>query len=218
LEDKPAKLRQKDRDARWTVKFTKAKPREDGSMPPVDIAIPLFGYQNRVSIDRGFGFIRRWAATDAAAYEGRRLREGLLDKTNTASAVWADTAYRSAINEAYLARNGFVSRIHRKKPKGRAMPEAIRHANNVKSKIRSRVEHVFAEQKDWMGLFIRTMGSRGQRPRSEWSISSTTSSVYCSYKRQRWHEGIGHQKRASSALANRKSVAETDRERSPRGK
>jgi len=31
--DKPAKLRQKDRDARWTVKYTKAKPREDGSMP-----------------------------------------------------------------------------------------------------------------------------------------------------------------------------------------
>jgi hypothetical protein len=25
---KPAKLRHKDRDARWTVKFTKAKPRE----------------------------------------------------------------------------------------------------------------------------------------------------------------------------------------------
>jgi hypothetical protein len=43
----------------------------------VDLAIPLFGYQNHVSIDRGFGFIRRWTATDAAAYEGRRLREGL---------------------------------------------------------------------------------------------------------------------------------------------
>ena len=36
---KPAKLRHKDRDARWTVKFSKAKPREDGSMPPVDLAI-----------------------------------------------------------------------------------------------------------------------------------------------------------------------------------
>ena len=36
-------------------------------MPPVDLAIPLFGYQNHVSIDRRFGFIRRWAATDAAA-------------------------------------------------------------------------------------------------------------------------------------------------------
>ena len=28
--DKPAKLRQKDRDARWTVKFSKAKVAEDG--------------------------------------------------------------------------------------------------------------------------------------------------------------------------------------------
>jgi len=156
--DKPAKLRQKDRDARWTVKFTKAKPKEDGSTPPVDLAIPLFGYQNHVSIDRGFGFIRKWAATDAAAWEGRRLREGLLDKTNTASGVWADTAYRSAVNEAFMARHGFVSHIHRKKPKGRAMPEAIRRANNAKSKIRSRVEHVFAEQKDRMDLFIRTIG------------------------------------------------------------
>ena len=32
---KPAKMRHKDRDARWTVKFTKAKPRQDGSTPPV---------------------------------------------------------------------------------------------------------------------------------------------------------------------------------------
>lgn len=88
---KPAKLRQKDRDARWTIKFSKAKARPDGTVPPADIAIPTFGYQNHVSIDREHGLIRRWEATDAAAYEGARLREGLLDKTNTASAVWADT-------------------------------------------------------------------------------------------------------------------------------
>ena len=106
------------------------------------MAIPLFGYQNRVSIDRRFGFIRRWAATDAAAYEGRRLRQGLLDKSNTASGVWADTAYRSAANEAFLTKNGFVSHIHRKKPKGRVMPETMRRANNAKSKIRAPVEHV----------------------------------------------------------------------------
>jgi hypothetical protein len=81
--EKPAKLRHKDRDARWTVKFTKAKPSEDGSSPMVDLAIPVFGYQNHISIDRGFGFIRQWSATDAAAYEGRRLREGLLDKNQS---------------------------------------------------------------------------------------------------------------------------------------
>ena len=140
------------------TKFTKAKPREDGSLPSVDLAIPVFGYQNHISIDRGFGFIRKWSATDAAAYEGRRLREGLLDKTNTAAGVWADTAYRSAANETFMERNGFISHIHRKKPKGRAMPEAIRRANAAKSKIRSRVEHVFAEQKDRMEVFIRTVG------------------------------------------------------------
>jgi IS5 family transposase len=38
------------------------------------------------------------------------------------------------------------------------MPEAIRRANNAKSKIRSRVEHVFAEPKDRIGLLIRTIG------------------------------------------------------------
>jgi IS5 family transposase len=156
--DKPAKLRQKDRDARWTVKFSKAKEQADGTKPPVDIAIPTFGYQNHVSIDCGFGFIRKWAATDAAAYEGARLREGLLDKTNTAGGVWADTAYRSATNEAYMRKHGFVSRIHRKKPKGRPMSETVRRANAAKSKIRSRVEHVFAAQKDRMDLFVRTIG------------------------------------------------------------
>jgi hypothetical protein len=155
---KPAKLRQKDRDARWMVKFTKAKPQTDGTMPPVDIAIPAFGYQNHISIDARHGLIRKWLVTDAAAYEGARLREGLLDKTNTSKIVWADTAYRSAANETFMDKHGFISRVHRKKPTGRPMPEMIRRANNLKSKVRSRVEHVFAEQKSRMGLFIRTIG------------------------------------------------------------
>lgn len=55
-------------------------------------------------------------------------------------------------------KHGFVSRVHRKKPKGRPMPEATRSANDRKSKVRSRVEHVFAEQKGRMDLFIRTIG------------------------------------------------------------
>jgi hypothetical protein len=48
----------------------------------------------------------------------------------------------------------------RKKPKGRAMPETMRRANNAKSKIRAHVERVFAEQKDRMGLFIRNYRDR----------------------------------------------------------
>lgn len=65
---RPAKLRHKDRDARWTVKFKKAKEKADGTKPPVDIAIPTYGYQNHVAIDAGFGFIHKWQATDAASY------------------------------------------------------------------------------------------------------------------------------------------------------
>ena len=38
------------------------------------------------------------------------------------------------------------------------MPAATRQANALKSKVRSRVEHVFAVQKAKMGLFVRTIG------------------------------------------------------------
>lgn len=38
------------------------------------------------------------------------------------------------------------------------MPERTAKANAAKSKVRARVEHVFAHQRDNMGLFIRTIG------------------------------------------------------------
>ena len=159
---KPAKLRQKDRDARWTVKFSKAKPREDG-LPQVDLAVPAFGYNqaakqiDHISIDRRHGLIRGWTTTHAAALDGARLGD-VLDADNTASDVWADTAYRSAKNETMLTACGLVSRIHRKKPAGRPMSAWTRRANGRKSEVRSRIEHVFAHQKGLMALFIRTIG------------------------------------------------------------
>ncbi|GBR65659.1 hypothetical protein GWA01_24870 [Gluconobacter wancherniae NBRC 103581] len=114
----------KDRHARWTLKFTKAKRQDDGTIP----------------------------ATDPAASDGARLREGLLDKANMASSVWADTAYRSKANE------GFVSKVYTKKPHLKPVPLHIQRSNARKSVIRSRVEHVFADQKSQMGLFVRTVG------------------------------------------------------------
>ena len=155
--EKPAKLRQKDRDARWTVKYTKARPDPDGEVPPVDIAIPAFGYQNHVGADRRHRLIRRWTMTDAAAHAGARLGE-LLDPSNTAAGIWADTGYRSKKNEALLKDRMLESHIHRKKPRGRAMPINVARANGRRSTIRAPVEHIFACQKDKMGLFIRTIG------------------------------------------------------------
>ena len=117
---KPAKLRQKDRDARWTVKYTKAKPGEDGT-PRVDLAIPAFGYKNHLGIDRRHRLIRRWTVSDAARHDGALLPE-LIDTNNTAGDVWADTAYRSKANESFLAGRLLRSQIHRKKPKRPAKP------------------------------------------------------------------------------------------------
>ncbi len=154
--EKPAKLRQKDREARWTVKFSKAKPREDGA-PQIDLAVPAFGYKNHVAIDRRHGLICGWTASHAAAHDGAWLAE-VVDADNTAGDVWADTAYCSAKNEACLAERGLVSRIHRKKPPGRSMPVRTRRANARKSTVRSAVEHVFARQKGPMALVVRTIG------------------------------------------------------------
>jgi transposase, IS5 family len=154
--NKPAKLRQKDRDARWTVKYTKAKPSADGA-PRVDLAVPAFGYKNHLGIDRRHRLIRCWTVTDAARHDGALLPE-LIDPSNTASEVWADTAYHSQANEKFLAGRVLRSQIHRKKPKGKPMPRRTARANARKSAVRSAVEHVFARQKGPMGLFIRTIG------------------------------------------------------------
>ena len=72
--------------------------------------------------------------------------------------MWGDTGYRSKTNEAHLSDHGFVSRIHRKKPMGKLKPDATRRANARRSRVRSAVEHVFAHEKDLMGLLVRTIG------------------------------------------------------------
>jgi IS5 family transposase len=155
--EQPAKAAQKDTNARWTVKYSKAKARADGTKP-VDIAIPIFGYKSHVSIDRMHGIIRRLIVTDAGAHDGARLREGLIQTANTARDVWADSAYRSAENEAWLAAQGMKSQVHRRKPRGRPMPKRTSRANGRKSVVRAKIEHVFAQQKDRMRLTIRTIG------------------------------------------------------------
>jgi IS5 family transposase len=154
-----AKRRQKDLDARWTIKRGRSKRSDASEMQAagVQIAVPVFGYKNHAGIDRRHGLIRRWTVTNAAAHDSRPF-EGLLDPKNTASKVWADTAYRSARNEAAMAKRSRVSMVHFRKPKGRPLPARHAKANAARSAVRSAVEHVFAGQKHRMKLFVRTVG------------------------------------------------------------
>ena len=155
---KPRKLAQKDRDARWVVKYSKAKPNpKNPAAKMVDIAIPTFGYKDHISIDQRHGFIRKWQVSDASRYDGYEL-ENLLDGDNTASAIYADSAYGSKVNRQMLERRGLKAEIHTRKPKGKAMSERASKANGRRSKIRAFVEHPFAHLKSIMGLFVRTIG------------------------------------------------------------
>jgi IS5 family transposase len=61
-------------------------------------------------------------------------------------------------NEDLLRQRMLVSHIHRQRPVGRPMPVRTARANATKSAIRAPIEHVFAEQKHRMGLFVRTIG------------------------------------------------------------
>lgn len=149
---------------------------------PVDLAIPMFGYKNHIGIDRTHGLIRTWDASPANAHDGARLPV-LISLDNTASGVWADTAYRSKKNEAFLAKGMFTSNIHQRKPHRRAMPERIARANARRSAVRSAVEHVFAGQKHRMGLVVRTIGIARAR------IKIGMANLAYNFQRLAWLEG-----------------------------
>lgn len=57
-----------------------------------------------------------------------------------------------------MKKHGFVSKVYRKKPHLKPMPRHIQKSNAGKSVIRSRVDHVFADQKSQTVVFVRTVG------------------------------------------------------------
>lgn len=140
-DEKPAMKRQKDTDARWTKKHGKT----------------YFGYKNHVSIDRENKLVRHFEVTDAAVHDSQ-VFDTLLDETNTSADVWADSAYRSAKQEAELKERGYRSHIQTKGTVKRKLSERATKANHRRAKVRVRVEHVFAAQTAMGGMLVRTIG------------------------------------------------------------
>ncbi len=155
-----AKRAQMDTDGRWTLKRGRKRAADRSGLQErteTELVIPVFGYKNHLGIDRRHGFIRSFAVTDAARHDGRQLGR-LLDPHNTASAVWADSAYRSAANVTLLARRGLAPQFQRPKPRGRPMPPHIMRGNARRARVRVAIEHVFAALKCRLGLVIRSVG------------------------------------------------------------
>jgi hypothetical protein len=152
-----AKAAQIDRDGRWTLKRGKKRPPKADARVATERVVPCFGYKNHVTIGRRHGCIRRYAVTHAASHDGAQLA-AVLDSDNTASTVWADTAYRSQANLALLAKRGLVEQPQRPTPRGKPMASNIRRGNARRAKVRSAVEHVFAVQTRRLQLVIRSVG------------------------------------------------------------
>jgi IS5 family transposase len=136
------KLRQKDIDARWTIKNGKT----------------YYGYKDHVNIDVKHKLIRSYEITTASDGDKWQLEKLLDNARGNEPKVWADGAYFSAEQEVRLKKKGYISRILNRTKKF-SEHSAIARENRRRTKIRKRVEHIFGFiQNSMHGKFIRTVG------------------------------------------------------------
>ena len=133
-EKNPQKLRQKDLDARWTVKNSQS----------------YYGYKNHINVDVEHGFIRCYYVTNAAVHDSQ-VMGSILDINNESQDLWADSAYQSQDRERVLKLMGFESHIHERSYRDKPLTEEQKENNREKSKIRAKVEHNFGSWVNEMG-------------------------------------------------------------------
>jgi IS5 family transposase len=146
-QEDPHKLRQKDVDARWTKKNDET----------------YYGYKDHVKVDTDSKLIKAYEVTDASVHDSQVVGQ-LLDKTDAGTDLHADSAYRSAEIEQTLQERRVRSRIHEKAYRDQPLTNAQIRSNRAKSRIRARVEHVFAHITNSMnGFNIRSIGNSRAR-------------------------------------------------------
>ncbi|NTW83187.1 MAG: IS5 family transposase [Chlorobiaceae bacterium] len=137
---KPNKLRQKDRDARWTKKNK----------------MNFYGYKNHIKVDQGTKLINDYMVTDASVHDSQEL-ETLLDKADAGQNLYADAAYIG--QEESIEECGMTNKVHKKGTRNHKLTEAQKEKNRAKSKVRARAEHVFGFMTNTMkAMTIKTIG------------------------------------------------------------
>lgn len=84
--------------------------------------------------------------------------KGLLDERNTARVVYADKAYSSQALRAELKDRGLRDGILKRAGKSKALTQRDEQRNRRLSRMRCRVEHVFAGIEQMGGKMVRTIG------------------------------------------------------------
>ncbi len=143
FKENPHKLAQKDVDARWTKKNHEN----------------YYGYKDHVLIDNKYKLIRDYEVTTANVHDSQAAET--LIKNATTDDIWADSAYQTPEIKAVLKSKSIADHINEKGYKNRPLTETQIKNNRQKSKIRSRVEHVFGFIENSMSsIFIRTIGKK----------------------------------------------------------
>lgn len=115
-------------------------------------------HKNHIQVDAKHKLIREYEVTDASVHDSQVFEE-LLDEKNTSRDIWADSAYRSKEKLETLEAWRFREHLQRKGCRHKPLTEWEKQGNHTRSKMRSRVEHVFGVQAMRAGtLLIRTVG------------------------------------------------------------
>jgi IS5 family transposase len=133
------KLPQKDIDARW---MTKNKVRH-------------YGYKDHIKIDKKSKIITKYRVTSASVHDSQELKN-LIDIKKD-KRIYGDSAFTGKDVQKCIPRE-ILNRIHEKGYRGRPLTKTQIRNNAAKSRIRARVEHVFAAMHHFCGKMIRTIG------------------------------------------------------------
>jgi IS5 family transposase len=131
---------QKDTDARWTVKNNERH----------------YGYKDHVKIDKKTKLITKFTTGEASEHDSQELKN-LIDRKKD-KRIYADSAYTGEAVQSCIPKK-IRNRIHEKGYRNHKLTKTQQRNNTAKSRIRARVEHVFATMTNSMGgIFIRSIG------------------------------------------------------------
>lgn len=138
----PHKQSQKDVEARWTKKNN----------------VSYFGYKNHTKQDCGSKFIVKYLVTDASVHDSQAT-EHLLDEKDKGEDFYADSAYSGEPQEKIIADKEMTNKVCEKGTRNHPLTEEQKANNKEKSRIRSRVEHIFGFMENSMnGMYIQCIG------------------------------------------------------------
>ena len=126
FEKNPHVKSQKDTDARWTQKND----------------VNFYGYKNHVKQDAGSKIVVKYKVTDASVHDSNAT-DSLLDEKDKGEVFYTDSAYSGEPQEKIIASKEMFNKVCEKGTLNHPLKEEQISSNREKSKIRSRVEHIF---------------------------------------------------------------------------